>query len=66
MLAGALYDAGDDEIQADLAVTRDWLVKYNASLGVASDVRRALLAEAIRRRRRRFGHSAPLPLRLRI
>ncbi|RYE60965.1 MAG: sugar O-acetyltransferase [Hyphomicrobiales bacterium] len=45
MLAGALYDAGDDEIQADLAVTRDWLVKYNASLGVASDVRRALLAE---------------------
>ena len=50
MLAGALYDAGDDEIQSDLAATRDWLVKYNALLSMASDVRRALLAE-------RFGAS---------
>jgi maltose O-acetyltransferase len=45
MLAGELYNAGDDEIQADLAATRAWLVRYNASLGMASDARRALLAE---------------------
>lgn len=45
MLAGELYNAGDDEIQNDLAVTRDWLVRYNASLGMASDDRRVLLAE---------------------
>ena len=45
MLAGALYDAGDDELQADLAATRSWLVRYNASLGMASGARRALLAE---------------------
>jgi len=37
MLAGDLYDAGDPEIQADLAATRAWLVRYNASLGATSD-----------------------------
>ena len=45
MLAGELYNAGDDEIQADLAATREWLVRYNASLGMASEERRVLLAE---------------------
>ena len=45
MLAGELYDAGDDEIQADLAATREWLVRYNAALGMSSQDRRVLLAE---------------------
>lgn len=45
MLAGMLYDASDDEIQKDLATTRRWLVRYNASLDMASDARRALLSE---------------------
>ena len=45
MLAGELYQPGDLEIQADLAATKAWLVRYNASLGLPSDERRALLAE---------------------
>jgi maltose O-acetyltransferase len=47
MLAGDLYDAGDPEIQADLAATRAWLVRYNASLGATSEERRALLRERL-------------------
>lgn len=47
MLAGALYNAGDDEIQADLAATRAWLVQYNAALGMPSDARRTLLAQRL-------------------
>jgi maltose O-acetyltransferase len=45
MLAGDLYDAGDAEIQADLAATREWLVRYNASLGATSAERHRLLVE---------------------
>lgn len=45
MLAGDLYDAGDPEIQADLAATREWLVRYNASLGGTSAERHRLLVE---------------------
>ncbi|RYH16445.1 MAG: hypothetical protein EON54_28280, partial [Alcaligenaceae bacterium] len=40
MLAGDLYDAGDAEIQADLAATREWLVRYNAALAMPSEERR--------------------------
>ena len=47
MLAGDLYDAGDPEIQADLAATRAWLVRYNASLVAPSEERRALLRERL-------------------
>lgn len=47
MLAGDLYDAGDGEIQADLAATREWLVRYNASLGSTSETRRGLLEERL-------------------
>ena len=47
MLAGDLYDAGDDELQADLAATREWLVRYNAALGMGSADRRVLLAERL-------------------
>jgi maltose O-acetyltransferase len=48
MVAGELYDAGDPEIQADLAATRAWMVRYNASLGATSAERRQLLAERFR------------------
>lgn len=33
MLAGALYDASDPELQAEAAATRAWLARYNALLG---------------------------------
>lgn len=45
MLAGALYDPADPEIQADQAATREWLVRYNASLGAPLAERWRLLAE---------------------
>ena len=35
MLAGELYDASAPEIQADLAATHRWLVRYNAALDMA-------------------------------
>ncbi|RZL66113.1 MAG: sugar O-acetyltransferase [Variovorax sp.] len=47
MLAGDLYDAGDAEIQSDLAATREWLVRYNASLGATSAARHRLLVERL-------------------
>jgi maltose O-acetyltransferase len=47
MLAGELYDAGDPELQADLAATREWLVRYNASLAMPTAERRNLLAERL-------------------
>jgi maltose O-acetyltransferase len=47
MLAGDLYDASDAEIQADLSATREWLVRYNASLGAATQDRHALLKERL-------------------
>ncbi|MGJ7489770.1 sugar O-acetyltransferase [Variovorax sp. ZT4R33] len=45
MLAGDLYDAGAPELQADLAATREWLVRYNASLGATSAERHRLLLQ---------------------
>lgn len=45
MLAGEMYNAGDEELQADLAATREWLVRYNASLGMETKQRHALLSE---------------------
>ncbi|RYZ11654.1 MAG: sugar O-acetyltransferase [Comamonadaceae bacterium] len=47
MLAGDLYDAGDAELQADLAATREWLVRYNAALAMPTEARRHLLAERL-------------------
>lgn len=47
MLAGELYDAGDDELRADMTATRAWLVRYNAALGMESSDRRNLLAERL-------------------
>jgi maltose O-acetyltransferase len=47
MLAGELYDAGDAELQAALAATRDWLVRYNAALAMPTAERRVLLRERL-------------------
>jgi maltose O-acetyltransferase len=47
MLAGELYHPSAPEIQADLAATRAWLVRYNAALALSPDARRALLAERL-------------------
>jgi maltose O-acetyltransferase len=46
MLAGELYRPGDPEIQAELAATAAWLIRYNASL---PDSRPALLHERLGR-----------------
>lgn len=45
MLAGALYDPADAEIQADQAATEAWLVRFNASSAASRSERRQLLAE---------------------
>jgi maltose O-acetyltransferase len=47
MLAGELYRPASPEIQADQAATRAWLSRYNASLTLTDDARRALLAERL-------------------
>ena len=47
MLAGELYDAGAPELQADLAATHRWLVRYIAALDASADERRELLLERL-------------------
>lgn len=47
MLAGELYRAGDPEIQAAQAKAFAWMARYNASLGLPRDERRALLREGL-------------------
>jgi maltose O-acetyltransferase len=47
MLAGELYNAGDPELQAELAATHRWLVLYNAALGASPTERRKLLMERL-------------------
>src|SRR4051812_33397208 len=47
MLAGALYRAGDPEIQADQRATKAWLARYNAALALPAEARHALLAERL-------------------
>ncbi len=47
MLAGELYDAGDLELQAELAATKKWLGRYNAALDASTCERRALLLERL-------------------
>jgi maltose O-acetyltransferase len=47
MLAGELYDAGAPELQADLAATHRWLVRYNAALDASAADRRELLLECL-------------------
>lgn len=45
MLAGALYRAGDPEIQHDQAAARAWMARFNAAAAQPATVRRALLRE---------------------
>ena len=47
MLAGEPYQPSAPEIQADQAATKDWLVRYNESLGLSGDERRVLLVERL-------------------
>jgi maltose O-acetyltransferase len=47
MLAGELYDPADPELQAELAATHRWLVRYNAALGASASERRKLLLERL-------------------
>jgi maltose O-acetyltransferase len=47
MLAGELYDAGAPEIQAELAATHRWLVRYNAALDMPPSERHELLVERL-------------------
>jgi maltose O-acetyltransferase len=56
MLAGELYDSRDPELQAELAATHGWLVRYNASLGASPVERRELLIERLAF----VGESAPI------
>ncbi len=49
MFAGELCNAGDDELQSDLTATREWLVRYNASLAMPSTERHPLLLERLAR-----------------
>ena len=46
MLSGALYHAGDAEIQADAAAARDWMARYNAAFADHA-ARGALLRERL-------------------
>jgi maltose O-acetyltransferase len=45
MLAGELYLPGDAEIQADLAATKRWLARFNASLAQSPAESREMLLE---------------------
>ncbi len=47
MLAGELYLSSDPEIQAELAATRGWLSRYNASDGLSVGEQRQLLRERL-------------------
>lgn len=47
MLAGALYDASDPELQADLAATATWLAAYNAALAMPAPERHGLLKQRL-------------------
>ena len=47
MLAGALYLPSDPEIQADLAATKRWLARFNASLRLTRSERDAILRERL-------------------
>ncbi|WP_127169413.1 sugar O-acetyltransferase [Xanthomonas sp. BRIP62415] len=47
MLAGELYNAADDQLQADQAAAADWMARYNASAAQPSAHRHALLVERL-------------------
>jgi maltose O-acetyltransferase len=47
MLAGAMYRAGDPELQADSAAAKAWMVRYNAAMASPAADRRTLLRELL-------------------
>ena len=48
MLAGDLYNAGDDEIQQAQAAAKSWMARYNAAADRPATERRALLIVEVR------------------
>ncbi|HEX3499790.1 MAG TPA: sugar O-acetyltransferase [Stellaceae bacterium] len=47
MLAGALYRAGDAEIQTDQRDTKAWMARYNAAFALSVEKRHTLLRERL-------------------
>ena len=47
MLAGELYTAVDDEIQADQAAARQWMEHYNRSIGLTPQQHAQLLQQGL-------------------
>jgi maltose O-acetyltransferase len=47
MLSGELYRPSDPEVQAELAATKSWLSRYNASAALSPREQRALLRERL-------------------
>lgn len=47
MLAGEPYRPGDPELQAEIAATKAWLVRFNAASAASPAERRAILAERL-------------------
>jgi maltose O-acetyltransferase len=47
MLAGEPYRPGDPELQAEMAATKAWLVRFNAAAALPPAERRAILAERL-------------------
>jgi maltose O-acetyltransferase len=47
MLAGEPYRPGDPELQAEMAATKAWLVRYNAALAASVAERHVILAERL-------------------
>lgn len=47
MLAGELYNAADDELQADQAAAAAWMARYNAAAQQPAAQRHALLVERL-------------------
>jgi maltose O-acetyltransferase len=47
MVAGEPYDPGDPELHADHAAAKQWMIRYNAALGLSPSDRLALLRERL-------------------
>lgn len=47
MVAGALYDPGDAELQAEMAAAKLWMLRYNAASAESTGFCRALLRERL-------------------
>lgn len=60
MLAGELCDAGDAELQADLARAHQRMARYNSMLTAPKEELREVLREVLRELLKAVGHSAAI------